>query len=49
MTEIDLKSLTSAIAHIAEKHHLESEQVFKIAEEALAAAYKKNMGRLGWK
>jgi len=47
MTEIDLKSLISAVAHIAEKHHLEPEQVFQIAEEALAAAYKKEYGQVG--
>ena len=47
MSEIDLKSLVSAVAHIAEKHHLEPEQVFQIAEEALAAAYKKEYGEVG--
>ena len=35
------------MAHIAEKHHLELEQVFAIAEESLAAAYKKEYGQSG--
>ena len=47
MAKIDLKSFTSALAHIAEKHHLEPEQVFQIAEESLAAAYKKEYGQPG--
>ena len=47
MSKIDLKSFTSAIAHIAEKYHLGSEQIFEIAEEALAAAYKKEYGQPG--
>lgn len=47
MTKIDLKTFTSAIAHIAEKYHLKTEQVFTIAEEALAAAYKKEYGQPG--
>jgi len=44
---MDLKSLTSAIAQIAEEKGIAPEKILETIEQALAAAYKKDYGKKG--
>ena len=42
---MDLKSLTSAIAEVAQDRAIPQEKIFEVIEEAIASAYKKEYGR----
>ena len=45
--KIDLKSIASAIAQIAEEKQIPMDKIIETVESALAAAYKKDYGRKG--